>query len=100
MSDINIHELFSKITHSINKYLVGQESQVKQILFLIDDTLLSGGKNGTICIWDIHKLQLKYKLNENISSINCISSFNKHPFLFITAGNDCSIIFWNLLQTS
>ena len=86
----------SKITHSINKYLVGQESQVKQILFLIDDTLLSGGKNGTICIWDIHKLQLKYKLNENISSINCISSFNKHPFLFITAGNDCSIIFWNL----
>ena len=59
----------SKITETINHFLVGQESPINQISFLIDDTLLSGAKNGTICIWDIQKLQLKYKLNENVNDI-------------------------------
>ena len=86
----------SKITHSINKFLEGQESPIIQIVFLIDETLLSGARNGTIGIWDIQKLQLKYKINGHIGDIFCISSFNKHPFLFITSGNDCSIKFWNL----
>ena len=86
----------SKITHSIKKFLVGQESPIIQILFLIDDTLLSSSRNGSVCIWDIQKQQLKYNLKENLSDIYCLNSFNKHPFLFITAGNDCSIRFWNL----
>ena len=86
----------SKITETMNHFLVGQESPINQVSFLIDDTLLSGAKNGTICVWDIQKLQLKYKLNENVNDIYCLNSFNKYPFLFISAGNDCSIRFWNL----
>ena len=86
----------SIISHKINKFLIGQQSPINQIIFLKDDTLISGAKNGTIYIWDISKLQLNYKINENIGDIYSICSFNKYPFLFITSGKDCSIRFWNL----
>ena len=86
----------SIITHTITKFLVGQESPINQILFLIDDTLISGGKNGSICLWDIDKQQMKFKINENVGDIYSLSSFNKYPFLFIVSGIDGSILFLNL----
>ena len=86
----------SKITQTIKKYLIGQKSPIINILFLIDDTLLSTSKNGSIFIWEIQKQKLRYMIKENINEIYCISSFSKYPFLFVTAGEDCSIKFWNL----
>lgn len=86
----------SVITDNINKFLIGQESPVTQILFLVDDTLISGGKNGTICIWDIYKQQMKIKINENIGDIYSLTLVNKYPFFFIASGLDGSIRFFNL----
>ena len=86
----------SMITDNINKFLIGQESPIIQILFLVDDTLISGGKNGSICIWDIYKQQMKYKINENVGDIYSLNTFNKFPFLFIASGLNGSIRFFNL----
>ena len=86
----------SRISNKINNFLSGQESPIIKVLFLIDDTLLSSARNGTVCIWDISKKELKYNIKENIGDIYSINSFNKYPFLFITSGKDCSIRFWNL----
>ena len=85
----------STISHNFQKFLTGQESPINQVLFLNDNTLLSGSKNGVICIWDIAKLQLIHKIIEHINDIFCINSFNKYPSLFITSGKDCSVRFWN-----
>ena len=86
----------SRISHKINNFLSGQESPIIKVVFLIDDTLLSSARNGTVCIWDITKKELKFNIKENIGDIYSINSFNKYPFLFITSGKDCSIRFWNL----
>ena len=86
----------SKSTSTITKFLVGQENPIRQILFLIDNTLLSSSLNGIICIWNIQKLQLLYKLIENQSDVYGISVSKKNPFLFAVAGRDCTIRFWNL----
>jgi hypothetical protein len=86
----------SKQTLTISKFLVGQENPIRQIIFLIDDTLISGSWNGIICIWNIHKLQLIYKLAENQSDIYGLSFSKEYPFLFAAAGRDATIRFWNL----
>jgi WD40 repeat protein len=86
----------SKQTLTISKFLVGQENPIRQIIFLIDDTLISGSWNGIICIWNIHKLQLIYKIAENQSDIYGLSFSKEYPFLFAAAGRDATIRFWNL----
>ena len=86
----------SKLTTTISKFLVGQDNPIRQMLFLIDDTLISGSWNGVICIWNIHKYQLIYKLSENQSDIYGLSVSKKTPFKFATAGRDGIIRFWNL----
>ena len=86
----------SKLTSTISKFLFGQENPVRQILFLNDDTLISGSLRGSICIWNVEKCQLIYKLLENQSDIYGLSFSKKNPFLFATGGRDGIIRFWNL----
>ena len=57
----------SKITQTIKKYLIGQQSPIINILFIIDDTLLSTSKNGSIFVWETQNQELKYKIKENIN---------------------------------
>ena len=86
----------SRLTSTISKFLVGQENPIRQILFLIDDTLISGSLNGVICIWNVQKFQLVYKLSENQSDIYGLTVSKKTPFLFAAGGRDGIIRFWNL----
>ena len=86
----------SKLTLSINKFLIGQENPIRQILFLIDDTLISGSWNGIICIWNTQKCQLIYKLCENQSDVYGLTVSKNNPFLFAAGGRDATIRFWNL----
>ena len=86
----------SKATLTINKFLVGQEHPIRQLLFLEDDTLISGSWNGVICIWNTKKCQLIYKLSENQSDVYGLSVSKNNPFIFASAGRDGIIRFWNL----
>ena len=86
----------SKLTLTITKFLVGQENQIRQLLFLVDDTLISGSWNGVICIWNTQKCQLMHKLSENQSDVYGLSVSKKNPFIFVTGGRDAIIRFWNL----
>ena len=86
----------SKLTSTISKFLVGQENPIRHILFLIDDTLISGSWNGVICIWNTQKCQLICKLSEDQSDIYGLSVSKRSPYLFAAGGRDGIIRFWNL----
>ena len=86
----------SKSSLTINKFLKGQENQIRQMIFLIDDTLVSGSWNGVICIWNIYKCQLIYKISENQSDVYGLGYTKNYPYLFISAGRDNIIRFWNI----
>ena len=86
----------SKPTSVITKFLTGQENPIRQIVFLDKDILISGSWGGVICIWNIEKCQLIYKISENQSDVYGISCLKKHPYSFITGGRDNIIRFWNL----
>ena len=86
----------SKLTSTMTKFLTGQENPIRQILFLNDDTLISGSLRGSICIWNIEKCQLIYKLLENQSDVYGLSASKKNPFLFAAGSRDGTIRFWNL----
>ena len=92
----NLGNSKSKQTSTITKFLVGQENPIRQIVFLIDDTLISGSWNGIICIWNVVRCQLMYKIAENQSDVYGLTISKDHPFLFAATGRDGTIRFWNL----
>ena len=84
----------------VTEYKHGHSGGVTSLLGLPNNrTLVSGGHDGVICLWDIHRPEASFLQREigHRIAVSCLRYYEKEDIL-ISGGRDSKICLWKLLK--